>query len=183
MFVYRKKEDIMTNVKIATVNPTKIKAVEEVFAQYFGEVNIQSFEVESGVPSQPVGDEVKEGAENRIKYAKEHFPDETGDYWVGVEGGIISVGEVWFNVQIVCIEDSNGRKSFGMSQGFPVPNSLVEEVKETSIAKTMDRIFDKRGGVSFITKGLENRCHLVKEGVIMALTGINNEKDGWYYDM
>lgn len=169
-----------TNVKIATVNQTKVEAVKNVFEMYFGKVCIEGFKAESNVPEQPFNEEVKEGARNRIRDIKKRFPNSNTDFWVGIEGGIIQMGECYFNMQIVCIEDSNGKQSFGLSQGFLIPPHLLKEVRKTNLAQTMDRIFENHGGVRQLTHGLETRYDLIKEGVIMALSSFMNSNSEWH---
>ena len=64
------------------------------------------------------------------------------------------------------------------SQGFPIPDKYIDEIKETELGKVMDKIFSGKelgkgkGGISFLTKDeVEvSRIDLTKNAFIMALT-------------
>ncbi|WP_250546558.1 DUF84 family protein, partial [Leclercia sp. Colony189] len=59
----------MHQVVSATTNPAKIQAILRAFDEIFGEgsCHIESLNVESGVPEQPIGsEETRAGARNRV---------------------------------------------------------------------------------------------------------------------
>ena len=60
----------MTIVKVATKNQVKIEAIIKAFERYFKEVKIIPYDVKSGVPSQPINEDVFKGAQNRIDNLK-----------------------------------------------------------------------------------------------------------------
>lgn len=167
----------MTIVKIATKNLTKIKAINEVFNEYFGKVEIGTYIVESDVHEQPQNDEVFKGAENRINNLKEKLKIDNQylyDYIVACEGGLINFYGKWFNVQVVTIENGDGKQSTGISQGYPIPERYIEQIINTSLADVLDELFDGKGGIRILTKNKRKREDLVKEATIMALTGLLN---------
>lgn len=166
----------MTIVKVATGNPQKIIAIKKAFQRYFENVKILSFEVESGVPSQPLNEEVYEGAKNRIKELKK-VDNAEYDYLVACEGGMIFQYGNWFNLQVVQVERKDGKIGIGLSQAFQVPTKYVEEVRMTSISKVFKRLFGDAGGVSILTLGEKNRKDLIEDGTIMALARVLN--DAW----
>ena len=66
----------------------------------------------------------------------------------------------WIDINAVVIEDAKGFQSVGTSQGFPIPDKYINEIKETELGKVME-----------IT-----RIDLTKNAFIMALTKhINRE--------
>lgn len=72
-------------VIVGSKNPTKIKAVEDIFP----EAEILHFDVPSQVSSQPFSDEeTRKGAINRAKQCSSH---ELGAIGVGLEGGVMYV--------------------------------------------------------------------------------------------
>ena len=80
------------------------------------------------------------------------------------------------------IEDSKGFQSVGTSQGFPIPDKYIDEIKETELGKVMDKIFSGqelgkgKGGISFLTKNKITRIDLTRNAFIMALIShINGE--------
>ena len=74
------------------------------------------------------------------------------------------------------VESKEGLQSVGTSQGFPIPNKYIEEIKETELGKVMDKIFSGKelgkgkGGISFLTKDEVSRIDLTRNAFIMALT-------------
>lgn len=165
----------MTTVKVATANPAKIEAIKNAFGRYFEDIEIISQEVESGVPAQPVNEDVFKGAKNRIEELKKVGNDVEWDFLVSCEGGLISQYGYWFNLQVVQIERKDGKVGVGLSQGYQIPPEYVEEVCNTSIAKLLDRLFDGKGGISILTDGQFNRKDLIESGTIMALTRVQND--------
>ena len=171
-------------VLIGTKNPGKIEGARQAFEKYFDNVEIRGIPVNSDVGDQPVNEEILQGAKNRVKnlkkYAKENQLEP--DFYVSSEAGITnSLGE-WIDINCVVIEDSNGFQSTGTSQGFPIPNKYIEEIKKTELGKVMDKIFNGKelakgkGGISYLTKDEVSRIDLTKNAFIMALTShINGE--------
>ena len=161
-------------ILIATNNPNKVEAIKNAFERYFldNTLEIHSFSVDSKVPSQPCNEDVFKGADNRIEGVRKQVED--WDFLVSCEGGLIEQCGHWFNVQVVKIEHKDGKTGVGLSQGFQIPSQYLEETKNTSVAKILDKIFEGKGGVSVLTKGLYNRQKLIEDGTIMALTRLIN---------
>lgn len=67
-------------------------------------------------------------------------------------------------------------QSIGISQGFPLPDKYIEEIKSSELGKVMDKIFKLKesgkgkGGISILTKDVVSRIDLTKNAFIMALT-------------
>lgn len=164
----------MTTVKVATANPVKIEAIKNAFERYFEVLEVLPFEVESGVPAQPINDDVFKGAQNRIEKL-EKVDNTEWDFLVSCEGGLICQCGYWFNLQVVQIVRRDGKTGVGLSQGYQIPSEYVEEVCSTSIAKLLDRLFEGKGGVSVLTHGQFNRKDLIESGTVMALTRVLND--------
>jgi inosine/xanthosine triphosphatase len=158
-------------IKVATANPRKVKAIRKAFNYYFEDLQVESYEVNSGVPEQPVNEAVFTGAENRIDFLKERLQGDY-DFLVSVEGGLLCEAGRWFNVQVVVVEDNNGKRKTGLSQGFQVPDKYVEKVMDTSLAEVFDELFDGTGGIRVLTKEHFIREDLIRDGTIMALSGL-----------
>ena len=110
----------------------------------------------------------------KIQGAKENQLEP--DFYISSEAGITnSLGE-WIDINCVVIEDSKGFQSIGTSQGFPIPDKYIEEIKETELGKVMDKLFSGnvlgkgKGGISYLTKDEVSRIDLTKNAFIMALT-------------
>lgn len=165
----------MTIVKVATKNSVKIEAIRNAFKRYFEEIEIISFEVDSGVPRQPINEEVFIGAQTRLENLKK-VDNSKYDFFVSCEGGLINQYGNWFNLQVVQIESKDGKTGIGLSQGFQVPSEYINEIRNTSIARLFDRLFGN-GGISVLTHGQFNRKDLIESGTIMALARVLN--DSW----
>ena len=167
---------------IATENNGKIEGAKQAFAEYFKEFEIEGIKANSDVSEEPVNDEIYIGASNRIKNVKKiaESQGKEADFYVSVESGITNKLGEWTILNIAVIEDKNGRKSWGTSAGFPVPQKYVEEIIKTDLGKVMDKIFNEKelragkGGINLLTKGKITRIDLTKQAFIMALTQFIN---------
>ena len=165
-------------ILMGTKNPGKIQGAKEAFEKYFDNVQIEGIAVNSDVGDQPFNQEILQGAKNRVKnlkkYAKENQLEP--DFYISSEAGITNLLGEWIDINCAVIEDSKGFQSIGTSQGFPIPNKYIEEIKETELGKVMDKIFSGKdlgkgkGGISYLTKDEVSRIDLTKNAFIMALT-------------
>ena len=165
-------------ILMGTKNPGKIQGAKEAFEKYFDNIEIEGIAVDSEVGDQPFDKEIFQGAKNRVKnlkkYAKEN--DLEPDFYVSSEAGITnSLGE-WIDINCVIIEDSKGFQSIGTSQGFPIPEKYIEEIKQTELGKVMDKIFSGKdlgkgkGGISYLTKNEVSRIDLTRNAFVLGLT-------------
>lgn len=171
-------------VLIGTKNNGKIEGAKQAFETYFENIEIDGISVSSEVGNQPINEEIFIGAKNRIKnlkkYAKENNIE--ADYYIASEAGITSLLGDWIDINAAVIEDKDGLQSVGTSQGFPIPEKYLEEIKQTELGKVMDRVFNGKelnkgkGGISRLTKDVISRIDLTRNAFIMALTKhINGE--------
>lgn len=171
---------------MGTKNPGKIEGARQAFAKYFDNIDIEGIAVESNVGAQPVNEEILQGAKNRIKNLKKYANNNNikADFYIASEAGITNLLGEWIDINAVVIEDSKGFQSIGTSQGFPIPDKYIEEIKQTELGKVMDRLFrgkelgKGKGGISFLTKDEITRIDLTRNAFIMALTRFINE-DIW----
>lgn len=173
-------------ILMGTKNPGKIEGARQAFEKYFDSVEIEGISVESNVGAQPVNEEILQGAKNRIKNLKKYANNNNikADFYIASEAGITNLLGEWIDINAVIIEDSKGFQSIGTSQGFPIPDKYIEEIKQTELGKVMDRLFSGKelgkgkGGISFLTKDEITRIDLTRNAFIMALTRFINE-DIW----
>lgn len=171
-------------ILIGTKNPGKIEGAKQAFEKYFENVEIEGISVESNVSNQPINEEIFQGAKNRVKNLKEYAikNDIKVDFYIASEAGITNLLGEWIDINAVVIEDSKGFQSVGTSQGFPIPEKYIDEIKQTELGKVMDKIFSGnelgkgKGGISFLTKDEINRIDLTRNAFIMALTSHINGK-------
>ena len=173
-------------ILMGTKNPGKIEGARQAFEKYFDNVEIEGIPVSSNVGDQPINEEIFQGAKNRVKNLKEYAKSNNieADFYISSEAGITNLLGDWIDINAVVIEDSKGFQSVGTSQGFPIPNRYIDEIKETELGKVMDKIFSGKelgkgkGGISFLTKNEVTRIDLTKNAFIMALISHINE-DLW----
>ena len=173
-------------ILIGTKNPGKIEGAKQAFERYFDNIEIEGIPVNSDVGDQPIDEEILKGAKNRVKNLKEYAVNNNieADFYISSEAGITNLLGEWIDINAVVIEDSKGFQSVGTSQGFPIPDKYIDEIKETELGKVMDRIFNgkelgkEKGGISFLTKNEVSRIDLTRNAFIMALTRHINE-DIW----
>jgi len=172
----------MKNVIVASLNPVKIKAVENGFKKMFPELKIEctGVSVPSEVSDQPMtDDETLLGAENRVKNAFKEY--ENADFYIGIEGGVHSMGEDMHVFAWIVIKSGD---KFGKSRTstFMLPKkvtSLVNQGKELGVAN--DIIFNKEnskhknGAVGILTDNLIDRTSYYTEAVVLALVPFKNE--------
>ena len=173
-------------ILIGTKNPGKIEGAREAFEKYFDNVEIEGISVNSEVGDQPINKEILQGAKNRVKNLKKYAKENQikADFYISSEAGITNLLGEWIDINAVVIEDSKGLQTIGTSQGFPIPDKYIEEIKETELGKVMDKIFSGKelgkgkGGISFLTKNEVTRIDLTRNAFIMALTKYIND-DLW----
>ena len=173
-------------ILMGTKNPGKIEGARQAFEKYFENVEIEGMSVDSNVSEQPINEEILQGAKNRVKNLKEYAINNNikANFYIASEAGITDLLGEWIDINAVVIEDFSGYQSVGMSQGFPIPDKYIDEIKETELGKVMDRIFKGKelgkgkGGISFLTKDEVTRIDLTRNAFIMALTRFINE-DLW----
>lgn len=171
-------------ILIGTKNSGKIEGARQAFNKYFDNFDIEGVPVSSDVGDQPVNEEIFQGAKNRVKNLKEYANKNKieVDFYIASEAGITNLLGDWIGINAAIVEDSKGLQSVGISQGFPIPDKYIDEIKETELGKVMDRLFNGKelnkgkGGISFLTHNEVTRIDLTRNAFIMALTKhINGE--------
>ena len=159
---------------MGSTNPTKVRAVKEVFSDLFSRefvLKVKGVEVDPGIPGEPWGEDVLKGARNRALLA---LGD--ADYGVGIEAGLImSFGEV-LGVQYCAVVDRTGAFTVGHGPGFRFPPKVLEEIENgRTVSEAMEAITGikdigrKGGAVDHLTKGVLNRTQLTRSAVLMAM--------------
>ncbi len=169
-------------ILMGTKNPGKIQGAREAFEKYFDNVEIEGIAVDSEVGDQPFDEEILQGAKNRVKNLKEYAKKNNieADFYISSEAGITKLLGGWIDINLAVVENNEGIQSIGTSQGFPIPDKYIEEIKETELGKVMDKIFSGnelskgKGGISYLTKDEISRIDLTRNAFIMALTKFIN---------
>lgn len=164
-------------ILIGTKNPGKIEGARQAFTTYFENVEIEAIAVDSEVGNQPINEEIFLGAKNRVKNLKEYAKknDIKADYYIASEAGITNALGEWIAINSAIVENKEGLQSVGTSQGFPVPDKYIDEIRKTEFGKVMDKLFNGKelnkgkGGISILTHNEISRIDLTKNAYIMAL--------------
>jgi len=163
-------------VVIGSKNPVKISGVEKAFREVFNNVVIKSVGVDNIVGKQPIGfDEIYIGAYSRALNASKKISG--GDFYVGVEAGIVNIHGYWMDTQMTFIMDKKGRVSIGLSQTFPIPKNFVNEIlfNKTELEDIVNKYYgtekigEKGGFIQILTKNRVLREDLVYNATIVAL--------------
>jgi inosine/xanthosine triphosphatase len=162
-------------VAVGTKNPAKVEGIKRAFAKYYSEVELRLVDASSVAKAQPKGlDEMTAGATVRAKYA---LSVAGGDFGVGVEAGIFTIGTVYFDNQVAAIVDSSGKVSLGHSAGYMLPREAMEKLfkDERELERWAEEVSgikevgDKGGLIHHLTKGRMTRTELTDQCVITAL--------------
>ncbi|HEV2226987.1 MAG TPA: inosine/xanthosine triphosphatase [Nitrososphaerales archaeon] len=162
-------------VAAGTKNPAKLEGIRRAFVKYFPDVELNPIDSTSVAKAQPRGlEEMTSGATARAKFA---ISKEGGDFGVGVEAGIFTIGEGYFDNQVAAIVDPSGKVSLGHSAGYSLPREAMEKL--FSAGKELERwaesisgiseVGDKGGLINYLTKGKITRTDLTEQCVVTAL--------------
>ena len=162
-------------VTVGSLNPVKLNATRNILEKIYGEIDISSKDVDSGVPDQPFGlDQTIQGAMNRAKTA---YSDEC-DLSVGIESGLMETPNTltgYIDLQWCAIFDGKNI-TLGVSSGFEYPPEVVKEVLSgVEVGDVMDRITGvanlgtKKGAVSHLSRDMLNRTENTEQCVLTAM--------------
>jgi len=161
-------------VAVGSQNPIKVKAVENVFRRVFGNVEILSIEVDSGVSHTPSS--WKDTAQGAINRAKAALKKTGADFGVGLEGGYEKTKFGVLMRGAVVIVDKEGKLGISGSNGILLPKKIVERLdKGEELGDVMDELQgvknskQKWGAVGFFLKNYSNRQESFEYSVLYAL--------------
>ena len=110
------------NIVVASRNPVKIDAVRQAFSSQFPSVGLELIpvDIESGVSDQPDSDqETRRGSRNRVEEAWRAHPD--ADFWVGLEGGVVTIDDQFMAFAWMAIRGRNGKIGQARTGTLPLP--------------------------------------------------------------
>jgi inosine/xanthosine triphosphatase len=143
--------------------------------KYYPEVELRPVDSSSVAEAQPRGlEQMASGATARAKFA---LSKERGDFGVGVEAGIFTIGDIYFDNQVAAIADTSGKVSLGHSAGYSLPSEAMEKLftegKElerwAESISGINEVGDKGGLIQYLTKGRMTRADLTEQCVVTAL--------------
>ena len=172
-------------VIVTSTNPVKVHVANRAFGTVFPDISFEfvAIKSESGVPNQPMNDETRLGARNRLSFCRQHYPE--ADYWISQEGGLHTEGERLFNRAWIAVSDADGFIAESSTPHFYIPTGMVPQIKSGSeLSQATDDFFSTRnsgqtiGLVGHITDGLIDREEYYLQAAIIALTQLKHKE--WY---
>jgi len=169
-------------ILLASHNPVKAQATLMGFQRMFpGEdFQLRMIAVDSGVGNQPLSSvETLSGACNRAREARLVQPE--ADFWVGIEGGVETLGAELSAFAWVVVLAKNGQEGKGRTGTFflpPAVSELIHQGKE--LGEADDIVFvqtnskQKNGAIGILTGDVIDRVALYEPAVIMALVPFKN---------
>ncbi len=161
-----------------TTNLAKLEAIRVAATDLFGEVAIESLDVDPLVPLQPWGDDQTAlGAVSRARGAINKFGS---DYGIGIESGLVDgpAGRV-FVVSWAAAVDRSGNAGYGASERFSVPAGLEPALRQgAELGPLLDDLLGRpglashEGAVSVFTLGRRNRAEILSIAVLHALVAL-----------
>lgn len=168
----------MYHVIAATTNPAKIRAISQAFTELFGpdSCRIESVEVNSGVPNQPMGDkETRSGARHRVMSARQVRPE--ADFWIGIEAGIDD--EMTFAWIVI---ENNHCRGEARSASLILPPVILKSLyegkelgDEMAILTGVCNIKQQGGAIGLFTEGRLSRTSVYQQALLLAFVPFHNE--------
>lgn len=171
------------DIVVASHNPVKIRAVETAFSNQFPDeiLRVHPVNADSGVSKQPHSDnETRQGAKNRVTNSRLAQP--AADYWVGLEGGTMEIGEQLMAFAWMAVENEAGRFSEARSVTLPLPETVKALISNgLELGEANDQVFStvnskqKGGAFGLLTNGLYTRESVYVQTMTIALIPFVNE--------
>jgi inosine/xanthosine triphosphatase len=162
-------------IHVGTRNPLKVEATRAAFVKVFPDLplDVIAVPVGTGLPPQPFGRQVVEGAMRRARRA---LTD--ADFGVGIEAGLMRFPGTkrYLSVQFCAIVDAAERMTVGHGPGFELPQGVEAKLlqgstlnREMSRLAGIPEIKESIGAVGYLSGGRVDRLAITREAVLMAL--------------
>lgn len=135
-------------IVVGTMSKRKCDVVEKVVKVFVKEqIEIVPFKADSLVPSTPWDKETFDGAKNRAVGCQK---ESVGDYYVGVESGLVERYGVVYEEAWAVVIDAAGKEYAGYSSGLKVPDYIISQMKEEdkTHAEFLHYLDEKEGRVN-----------------------------------
>ncbi len=162
-------------IQLGSTSAHKLEALQEACRRVGITTQITSFASPSEINAQPFGsEEIFRGAMNRARNARKNNLRAAA---LGVESGIISIGEKFVDRAIVVLLVPDGKSFVGASKDFELPRDAVFRAQTMGFAHTTigDVIAESIGGSSTDTHttlsgGKISRKALIADAIVDILT-------------
>ena len=167
----------MKTVVVGSTNPVKLATTKEAFEKVYPDETFTfvAHKAVSGVSEQPMGDEeTRTGARNRCADCRTAEPE--ADFWVGLEGGLLKLGNEYWVMAWICIEGKDGTVGYGKSSSFLLPPEACRLIDQgIEVDDAADMMFDEQnskqkfGMVGLLTDNRVTRTDQYRDAVVYAL--------------
>lgn len=175
----------MKTVVVASTNPVKLEVAKRAFAVVYPDESFEYIPLksESGVPDQPMDEEGREGALNRLAFVKKERPE--ADFWISQEGSLFRDGEKLASRAWIAAADATGSIAESSTASFVLPEKVATLVREgMELGHATDKVFDTEnskhgvGAIWYLTDGRINRTEYYLQAAIIAVSGLKHAE--WY---
>jgi len=180
------------NICVGSLNPTKVKAVQVAFNQYFKNFKVYNIKSDSKVSNQPIGlKNITEGAINRATHSLNYMITKKkiqyNIFGVGIESGLVEVPYTksgFMDFQFCVIINSEKKISLGSGIAFEYPKFVIDQILEDhdkEIGEIMGNLAgnanlkNESGAISFLSKNAITRTIILTQAVVCALLPFINE--------
>lgn len=139
--VHTRPRPVITIV-LTSQSQIKLRALEAALADLEITATVVAVKAPSGASEQPVGDETRRGALNRIAAAREQA---IGDLYVSIENGLFSEYGTWYDRAVVVVEYSPGAPITVVSDGVVFPLDAVREARRRGFHATVGQVLAEQG--------------------------------------
>lgn len=175
----------MKKVIIASENPVKVSVAKRAFfSLYPNEVfEFVAIKSDSGVPDQPMNNETRQGAINRLNFIKQNYKE--ADFWISQEGGIFEDGNRLYNRAWMAACDKSDYVATSSTSQFYLPPKIVEYIKAgMELGDANDKFFSSVnskqgiGAIGYLTDSLIDRENYYLQAATIALSELKHQD--WY---
>jgi inosine/xanthosine triphosphatase len=173
----------MIRIVIGSTSAHKRDAVLSALKELgFSVGEVATVDAPSGIPPQPYGKaQTLEGAGNRARAARE---TDKGAFAVGIENGLVPLGNFVCDIAYVVIYTPSGRRIERRSDPMPVPQELVDAALAAGQQKTAGSLEAERSGCDpadphvLWSGGTTTRKEILAKAVTSALQSATNFEEG-----
>jgi inosine/xanthosine triphosphatase len=164
-------------IAIGTTSKLKVHALEEALDKLDIKEKVLATKTNSGISNQPFGyDEIIKGAKNRAQIVLKEFDADIG---VGVENGLVEIGENYFDIACIFLSTKDGETSTAFSSAILMPKWIIDEIKEknTEVGEITMRLSGdtEKDGFKYFTDGVITRKEALIPAIIFAFSKILNK--------
>ncbi len=153
-------------IVLASTSPLKIEACRKAFAKQ-ADLDLLPLAVDSEIPQQPLDEETRKGALNRIRNAKTCFPN--ADVYVSMENGLFQETQNWFDRAVIAVAVKDETPVFVESKSVEFPYYCVEEARKRGFYScTVGKVMEEQGLVNHYNDPHLDLCGISRVDLLSA---------------